>query len=226
MIRLTRIALLLAFGFGLSGCGNAPGRDVTAVSIVQNIVSAITGSGTADTPDANAVARQAAAALTNTDGQVVVLAIPNRDVLTALQEIERNGDYVTFGSADRRSLTLKHGMLTATRGLGYDLMSADVEQVYRLIRTRTEGAAPRVNRYLDGENQTRPLSVWCQIKQGNSSASSAAGLPAGTVGMLESCVSDGATFQNSYQVTPDGRIVQSRQWISPLNGYVTVQSLR
>ena len=224
MIRATRSAVALILGLGLAACGNAPGRDVTAVSMVQGIVSAVTGGDEAKTPDADVVSQQAAAALANSDGQVIVLAIPDRDVLAALQQIERNGDYVTFGSSDRRSLTFKQGVLTASRGLGYDLMSADVDEVSRLIRSRTQGAAPRVNRYLDGENRTRPLSVWCQVKQDR--ATDVPGLAPGVVTMLESCAADGVTFQNSYQVTPDGRIVQSRQWISALNGYLTSRSLR
>ncbi len=221
-----RMALGAALCLGLAACGNAPGRDVTATSMVQAIVSAITGGDESGTPDANVVAGQAAAALANSDGQVVILSIPERDVLTALQQIERNGEYVTFGSSDRRSLTLKHGVLTATRGLGYDLMSADVEEVSRLIRGRSEGAARRINRYLDGENLTRPLSPWCQIKLGPTTRVDLGMIRSDAVTVLESCAADGVTFQNSYLVTPNGRIVQSRQWISPLNGYVTIQSLR
>ena len=221
-----RKALAVALCLGLAACGNAPGRDVTAVSIGQGIVTAITGGEDTPAPDPDVVAQQAAAALANTDGQVIVLSIPDRDALSAVQQIERNGDYVTFGTGDRRSVTLKHGVLTATRGLGHDLMSAEVDEVTRLIRSRTEGAARRVNRYLDGENLTRPISPWCQIKLDGASNVDLGGSASGTVTVLESCAADGLAFQNIYRVTPNGRIVQSRQWLSPLNGYVTIQSLR
>lgn len=234
--RLLRAGTVALAGLSLAACGNAPGREVSAASIARGVVSAVIGQDDAQSPDPDRVAQQAAAALANSDGEVIVVAIPNRDALAVMQEIERNGPYVTFGTADRRSVTLKNGILTGTRGLGYDLMSAEVAETGTLIRTQGEGAGRRVNRYLDGENLTVAISPWCQVKLGGTGRVNLGEVNAATRQVAESCVgerlaypggtAERAAFQNSYQVTASGRVVQSRQWISPLNGYITIQSLR
>jgi hypothetical protein len=229
--RLSCAAVLGLTCLALAACGNAPGRDVTASTIAKGILAQVTGSSEVSAPDANTVAQQAAAALASSSGQVIVVSIPDRNAVAVMQEIERNGAYVTFGTADRRSITLKYGILTATRGLGNDLMSAEIEAVTRLIQGRREGAAARVNRYLDGENQTVALDPWCQTKLAGSSQVNLGEVASSTTRVLESCIADteefpDATFQNSYQVTPSGRIVESRQWVSPFNGYISIQSLR
>lgn len=208
---------------GLAACGNAPGREVTAVSVIKGLLDRPAPPAT---PDAGQVSQMAASALAGTTGQVIVVSIPDRDVLAVMQQIERNGDHVTFGTSDRRSMTLKNGILTATRGLGHDLMSVDADRPAALIRARSEGAAQRVNRYLDGEDQTAPLTAWCQFKRDDDVYLETGGTRRPVAQMLESCIAGQTTFQNLYLIDGGGRIVQSRQWISPLNGYVTIQSLR
>lgn len=215
-------------GLGLAACGNAPGREVTAVSIAKGLFTGgiFSGGDTDTTPDRAEVARLAANVLANTTGQAVIIWLPDRDALTVMQQIERNGDYVTFGTSDRRSITLKQGVLTATRGLGDDLMSANVAAVSPLIHKRREGAARRINRYLDGENLTTELSPWCQTKLAGGGQVAIGEINSPATLVLESCTAKGAAFQNSYMVSPSGRILQSRQWVSGLNGYLNIQSLR
>ncbi|QIE47924.1 YjbF family lipoprotein (plasmid) [Pseudohalocynthiibacter aestuariivivens] len=215
----------------LAACSNRESSDVTATDMLKGTFSAIFKRGGPKAPDPNLIAQTAAKILATTSGQVIFIAIPSRDAMTVMQEIERNGPYVTFGSSDRRSITLKGGIVTATRGLGNDLMSSDVDAVAAIIRARQDGAASRVNRYLDGENYTVALDPYCQIKSEGGEQVSLGEVHTSTTRMLESCIADkdefrDTTFQNSYQVTPGGRIVQSRQWISPLNGYIVIQSLR
>ncbi|RKF12412.1 hypothetical protein D6850_18250 [Roseovarius spongiae] len=228
---LIRAACLGLACITLAACSNRAGGDVNALTVAQGVFKSLFERGGASAPAPDEVARQAAGALASTTGRVIVVAIPERDVLTVMQEIERNGPYITFGTADRRSITLKGGMVTATRGLGNDLMSADVDAVTALIRRGETDATRRVNRYLDGENRTISLAPWCQVKPAGPGAVALGEVQARTTRMLESCLADTgsadtASFQNSYQVDGAGRIVQSRQWISPLNGYIVIQSLR
>lgn len=221
-------ALVLGLAcLGLAACSSDRStEEINAATIARGVFASIFNRTDPAAPDPGEIARAAAAALARTSGQVIVLAIPDRDVLTVMQQIERNGAHVTFGTPDRRSVTLKNGIVTATRGLGNDLLSAEVDAVARLISARSEGAARRINRYLDGENLTVELDPWCQVKLAGPGAVGLGEVHVPTTRVLESCITNNRTFQNSYQVSPDGRIVQSRQWISPLNAYMVIQSLR
>lgn len=225
--RIVRAAALGLTCLNLVACGNAPGREVTGVSVAKGIFSRIANRGAAPaTPDPAQVAQQVANTLAATTGQVIVVSIPNRDALAVMQEIERNGAYTTYGTSDRRSLTLKGGMLTATRGLGNDLMSADVDGPARLIRARQEGRAERVNRHLDGENLTLAPQMICIVTPGGQSHITIGTIDSPVTQVEETCTSLDETRTNTYRVSPDGRILQSRQWVSPLNGYIVIQQLR
>ena len=230
-LRSSTIGLVALACLSLAACSNRPNNDLSTTDMAKGTLATIFKKEGVKTSDPNALAQQAASILANTSGQVILLAISSRDAMTVMQEIERNGPYVTFGSSDRRSITLKAGIVTATRGLGNDLLSSDVDAVSAIIRARKVGKAYRVNRYLDGENITVALDPYCQVKPDGNGQVALGEVHTSTTRMLESCIADkdefrDTTFQNSYQVSPGGRIVQSRQWVSPLNEYIRIQSLR
>jgi len=223
-----KLAAALFCGATLSACGNMPGQDVSLVSMAKDVLSGKKAAQQAAAPQTpEMVAAAVSQALKETDQPLALMAIESRGGAVALiQQIERNGAYVTWGSADRRSVTTRNGMITATRGLGQDLMSSSVSPSLALVSSRQSGSAQRVHRYLDGENQTIELVTTCTISRAGTGRVVSGEINRPVTKMTESCVAQTTRFQNSYQVDSAGRILQSMQWIGPLNGSAVIQMLR
>ena len=220
VLRLLTIFLAMAV---LAACSNRPGTQVTGASLVK---SALKKKPARTTPDAQTVAASAATVLASTNTRVIIISIPRLKVLAPIQEVAANGNYTTYGTPDRRSITLRDGLLAATRGLGQDLMSADLDQVQALIAAPGSGTATRVNRYLDGENLTAPIAFNCTLTAGAKTHLQSGEIDTDVTQVTESCTSASNSFENTYLVSPEGRVVQSRQWLNPLHGYMTIQHLR
>ena len=129
----------------------------------------------------------------------------------------RNGDHVTWRAADDSAIVMRDGLLTATFGLGFDLLSADVSDTLFLIAQRQNGMATRIHRYLDGENQVVARAFRCDVAWEE-------GLGA-VWRVREDCRGANITFENHYDLATDGRIVSSMQWVGPDIGAVRLSSL-
>ena len=217
-------ALVGGLTLALAACGNQPDQG--------SVLNAIKGGAlkksreTSAVPTAEELSRNIGLALKNTDKRLAIAVVENRNSFTFLTEVANNGAYSTWGSPDRRTISEKNGVVTATRGLGADLMSAEVSNSLALIVNRRSGNASRTHVYLNGENQEQIMQLTCSIKV-LGAESIAIGEISGTVTVLdEECSGPNVAFENTYKVTPSGRIVQSRQWLGPVNGYLTIQKLR
>ncbi len=215
MKAMRRVALGLVCLTVVAGCSNAPDNQVTASTITKSIFK---GRKSAPAPSAQQIAADVTKALAATDAPLILLTIPERQAVTVMQKLEQNQGYETYGTGDRRSITLRGGMLSSTRGLGNDIMSSDIDAVHALVSARRTGTAKRVMRYLDGEELTMSEVRTCNVY--------VTGSDAATTHVSEACAGDGADFTNTYQVTASGRITQSHQWHSPAVQYLTIQRLR
>lgn len=207
----------------LASCGSETGTSREALGIFKGMF----GSSKTEAPNAQQVAALAQGALAATDMPLILVVIPSRSATTVMQQIETNGAYRTYGTGDRRSMTFKRGMITASRGLGQDLMSADIDPVLALVTGRRAGQVQRVHRYLDGENVITALEATCDVAPGAMGQVSVEGGTRATQSVTETCRAVTTKFQNTYLVDrATGQILQSRQWHSPLNDYIAVQTLR
>ncbi len=138
---------------------------------------------------------------------------------------ERNGTG-TWISADDVSLSLWDGFLVATRGLGGDMMSADVGEVQAAVLFDMPGYYPRFQSYLDGENQTVIRSFVCRVSSRGPRRLEFEGVSATTRLMEEDCKSTSLSFVNLYWVDDgSGALLQSRQWASPHLGLLAIRQL-
>lgn len=144
---------------------------------------------------------------------VIIATLEERQVSSVLLEVGRNRDTVTYLTPDGISLALREGMLVGTRGLGFDLMNADVEEPLAALAGGAASGVVRLHRYLDGENATVLRSFVCDYERSGSN-------------IAETCHTPDLTVNNSYEMTQDGRIAASRQWIGPDLGYVKIQQVR
>jgi hypothetical protein len=221
---LRPVGLALAAAFALAGCGNDPDTGALVAPLKALLSGAAKGKATPPGPPSPT---QIAQAMASTEGPLILLANEKRKLYGLLLKIEENGAYDTYGTSTRQTITLKRGMLTASRGLLNDLMSANVEQSLALVSARKSGTATRVMRYLDGEEQIFAYDFTCTISPG---AVSSLPLPVGRTSKVqkvtETCRSTSRSFENIYQVDQSGRIVKSRQWSGPLGGYFEISQMR
>ena len=140
------------------------------------------------------------------DATLMIALLEEKKQASVLIEDGENQDVVTYFTPDGISISLQDGVLVATRGLGFDLMAADVSEVQSAIRNG--GRAVRVHRYLDGEDQMVIKSFVCDY--------------AGASRVIETCYGNGNNFENRYSIVA-GQVVSSRQWIGPQLGYIVLE---
>jgi hypothetical protein len=215
----------------LAGCGSDTSRTEgsrIALGVVQGLKAKLApgkAAATAGVPDPE---RLAASAQASFKGPLILAQIESAGLLSALGETGRNGPVRTFATPNEQTLVLRDGLLTATRGLGHDLMSAETADAAALILGRRAGTAARTYRYLDGEGIERPLPMACTVTTGPAKSFDFARHHYDTLQVDESCRATTATLSvaMSYWVTADGTVALSRQWIGPALGHVTIQLVR
>jgi len=221
--RLTVLAAIAGMTM-LAGCGNRTDQGIALRYLAKGGFSK-TAQGTAMTPEQVAVA--AKTTLAQTDLPLVLVVIESRGATAILANIETNGMYRTWGTSDRRTITTAGGFVTATRGMGNDLMSSSVSGVQGLVRQRKPGSGRHVMRFLDGENKTVEVAAQCQVVRGGQKHVNGGAIgTVRTTEMIEACSADGWEFTNRFFVDSAGRTVQSRQWLGEANGFVSMQILR
>ena len=225
---MTRAVILGAWASALmlSACGNdaAFNSDMDAMKGgFQQFKAAIRGQSGAESTQVSGEA--IAATLASNPRPMSVVTIEDRKSSGIVSLIQVNGSYRTYGNASRQAVVFRGGLLSATRGLGDDLMSSDIGTA-GLIHARRTGQANRVSRHLDGEGKTVEARMNCAVSVGDSK-SVGLGQVRGTGRVVtEACSSEGVEISNSYVVDGQGRILWSRQWHGPTNGYLVVQPIR
>ncbi len=210
----------------LAGCGNDPGGG-TGTQLIGSILK---GNGQNDTPKTTPASIDPAGlvpiALRAVKGPVMLAVVESRNAIAIMGRSARNGPYSTWITASRQTVTLKHGIVTATRGLGDDLMNADVDSVASLIRTRHAGTGWRAMYFLDGEGKTYRLDLQCTVIPGPAQPLTIGKLRIASRRVDETCHAGNLTVENTYWTDSAGRIWQARQWVSPGVGYLVTQQLR
>jgi Group 4 capsule polysaccharide lipoprotein gfcB, YjbF len=152
--------------------------------------------------------------------------IASRKASFTLTQLAKNGTIQTWQSLDGVSLSFDRGVLVATRGLGEDLMSSDVENVVRMISGQTgDGFYTRFQTYLDGEYQTRFRSFQCQRTGSAREVIQSFGKNRSTTRIEETCYTPDFEVTNIYWRGSDGFIWKSRQWVSPSVDHLVIERL-
>lgn len=221
MRRARYLALSLAPALlALAGCGSDRGDSIAGVALagLQGLVTPA-----APAPDIRAgLTREALDQL----GQPLLYAeLPARKARAGLLLAARNGPHATWVTADGISLSFRHGVLNASRGLGGDLMAADLDEPLAMIRGGGSGRGVRIHAYLDGENQTYTRAFTCDYRQAGRQTIELVGARHATRLVRETCRATDLEFANLYWVGDDGTVWKSRQWIGPEAGYVLTERL-
>lgn len=200
----SQAALVLCLVLALAGCGQAKGDWV--VFRIWGLLNEPTKSAGAS-PDISVLrAALTPDVLAQVGGPVLIIKVPSMQSATFMTPVVGNPDIETFLSGGRASVSLRDGMIVGTRGFGFDLMTAEVREALRALSGH-EPTAMRTHQYLDGEDQLVSRSFDCTYARNGRQ-------------VRETCAAPSHEFENRYVVDDQGRIVSSRQWISPQVGYI------
>lgn len=221
MARLLVAALLAT---QLAGCSNDPTR--IDYGLISKGVAAQLGAALPFDRSAPAVTQgiaDPAVILQQTNAPVTLAQPANGAAPFYMVGVRDNGPWRTYATGTRQTLVLRQGLVTATRGLGRDLMASDVDQTLALLRSGKPGKARRVMQVLDGEDVTREIVLDCTLAVGGQTRT-ATGMTGRA--MTEDCAAGDLRFRNSYVVNAAGMVILSRQWLPTLIGPLSLQVLR
>jgi hypothetical protein len=151
------------------------------------------------------------------DAPTIFVTIPSLGVSGGMARISLRGSVSEWRSADGIGLTLQGGQIIATRGLGPDLLIADVDGAGAALRLG-HGEFSRTMHWLDGENHDRSEEFTCTLRIAETQANSA------ERALIETCAGPQTAFTNSYAVSAtSGAPLRSDQWVSPGLGSIQIE---
>lgn len=125
----------------------------------------------------------------------------------------QNGTVQTWASQDYETISLRDGMLVATRGFGGDLMSSAGPTMAQIRTAR--GTTQRQNYYLDGADQPRVFQYTCVLAPAGDESIVILGKTHATRKVTETCSGNSTGFVNEYWFQGGTFLRQSRQLVAP-----------
>ncbi|MER5171257.1 MULTISPECIES: YjbF family lipoprotein [Thioclava] len=132
----------------------------------------------------------------------------------------------TWQSSDNGSFTFRQGVLIASRGFGFDLLSASAP----VSKGQAMGPASSASRHYvtrAGDYSENKLDLTCTLGTTGHETIEILGKSHATRHLIEACTSpEGNKVSNDYWIgLQDGVMWQSRQWAGPRMGYVRFRQI-
>jgi hypothetical protein len=167
------------------------------------------------------------AAITRSDVATIrarLVADPSPTYLFAASD---NGGFVTYASGLRQTLTLRGSWITASRGLGWDLLSASSSQPDPLVRPIPPGSWPaRVTRSYEFPADTpqgRIATYECRFEIGRAAEVVILEVLHRGVEISEYCDGPDGSFENLHFADSGGTVWRSLQWLGPRQGLIDLE---
>ena len=136
-----------------------------------------------------------------------------------------NRGHVSYRAGDGTGVILADGILTGTRGLGFDLHTAAVDGARARIGGDGTGTTRRVHRIIDGNDRIVARRYLCSWQRAGSQTLEFYGIAYATRRVVETCGTGEAQFVNEYWIGGDGIVRQSRQHVSDEVGTIEIRQL-
>lgn len=149
------------------------------------------------------------------------VTLPKSGAQATLGPVARNGDVTVWQTLDGITLSFRNGLLIGTRGMGDDLMSADVAGTLAMLREpATDLYHLHTRSYLDGEDRTVFRRYQCRETERADAQVDLVGRIEPVLRSTVRCVSPSDEITNVYWIDGSGQVLRSRQWVSPAVGYM------
>lgn len=142
---------------------------------------------------------------------ILLVELPQAGAVASLSIVGQNNGAISWIDPTGVSVVTRRGVVIATRGLGFDLMSSDTRGTMNALRGGASGYS-RFHRYLNGEGLPQDITFSCSAARGGGQIS-------------ETCTNPDGSFTNSYQLR-GSEVVQSRQWLGRQIGYASITRLQ
>jgi len=208
--------LALAVSMGLmAACG--PLKQIGPLPVVSAFGLGGQGDGAA------VLEREVATTAVPHDAASILLFGVVSDEREGVLEFEvQNGKTIVWRTTAGVSVVTRNGIVVGTRGLGDDVLGAEISDV-SIALERGAGEARRMYEHLDGEDHVVVSVYDCTYETLGRETIDVLGRThlADIIG--EVCRNTSRSFGNVYWRTDAGEVVQSRQWISSGTGYIDLQ---
>ncbi|MGV6849297.1 MAG: YjbF family lipoprotein [Marinibacterium sp.] len=141
---------------------------------------------------------------------------------------DEGGRLLVWRTENAVSLTTRDGVLTATRGLGNDMISGTSGAIRASLAARAPGQGARLQIYSALDNKAVRLDLACEIADLGRETITIVERRHVTDHFRETCeaAAGGGVVVNEYWIDSAGPIVwQSRQWAGPYIGYVQIRQV-
>lgn len=220
---MNMVKALVGIGFvTLAACGPLQEQNALAAT-VKGVLPSVMGG---DSTEAEAVAPSPGLTrefLASQPTDFIRMSVIDRDATGLVPFGGRNGDTVTWMSAEGLSFSFRNGLLVGTRGLGDDLMGADVSGA--LASFSRGGNHTRTLDFMNGLDQIEQRRFQCATQRIRPDTITIVERTYATTVFEETCVGVSGEFKNTYWRDASGVIWQARQWISDGEGYIGYQRL-
>jgi hypothetical protein len=173
------------------------------------------------------------ARLTSGGASEVVISATGRDTMTVsipalnargvVTPIARNGNVITWKTPDNTTMSFDQGVVVSTRGLGDDLMGADIAHTLAALQGGASNWAPRIHGYMNGEYQSYFATFQCRRTATQPDVVRISGAEYSVTRTDETCLNDELQVENTYWRDRSGVMVKSRQWVSRGVGYMETE---
>lgn len=215
-----RLGLALMGALLLSACGNDSEPTSNGA-----LLKSLSSSGMAQLRGgADAAPPMTRARLAEVLTPVMLMTIERTGVEALFAEIETSRGVETWSSVDDITISLRNGVIVATRGFGADLMAASVPAV----TLASGGGQGHMRRHstLSGTDQPVLTEFACQFSRDGVKAVDIVQISYQLTHIVETCTAGDLSFQNDFWIGSDQKIRKSRQWISPEAGFITIEDVR
>jgi hypothetical protein len=124
-----------------------------------------------------------------------------------------NNGVETWSSTSYQTVSLRGGVMVATRGFGPDLMSSVAPGIATIAGAK--GTTQRRYSYLDGADQPQTLEFTCTLAAAGRESIEVMALSFATRKVTEACAGPAATFTNEYWFDGSTKLRQSKQFLAP-----------
>ena len=219
MMRWIAASLALALG----ACTNNGFNPIVVAAVDQ--VNPFDEEAAAETPAGPAITRES---VIRADVAMIRARLVDDESPTYLLAASNNGGYITFASQLRQTMTLRGSRVTATRGLGWDLLSSTASSPDPLSQaipvTRWPSEVTRSYEFPSDSPSGRIVTYTCRFERGAAGEFVILQQRHQGIEMSETCSNAEGSFENlHFADAATGQVWRSLQWTGPQQGLVDLE---
>lgn len=219
VLEMRYLLLALAAAVTLSACGNDPsfntfgGGAFPLLAAIKAKTAPPPILGNPNDPAIRAGILNLRAGLQKQGQPLILASNASLKFGTLLAPFGGSNGVETWSSTGYQTISLRDGMMVATRGFGPDLMSSVLPSTATIAAA--QGTTIRRYSYLDGADKPQTLDFTCQLASAPPESIEVMAKPYATRKVTEACSGPHGSFTNEYWFDHGTNLRQSKQFFAP-----------